>query len=420
MIVTIFFPEGLVVFALGQFRGARMLCRACRERVPLVKIDMEEAFFVLMGGFIVDVSTVQQPTVSSDVPAGKTTTVSSDVPAKQQTTISSEPLEPELLTLTAGGFIHYLEQANSPLIEEKGGSKKLRHSGSISDKGKASNIAKVLAFSQAAWLLAQCIARGAAGLPLTLLEIHLATQVVCTLIAYAFWYHKPLDVMEPIKLELEDPCPVSSEMKSLCYTTTMCSDYYGSIFSKACYDIVSQLHLPDLDLGSSSNKGWVSKYLLMILEGILIMVAGGIHAAAWDVHFPTPIESWLWRISSIELIVFPLSLGIIGQNSRYDLVLINATRKRQYLCGFRMLIPWAWEEMILGANEKADKSSTKRDELINSKARIHFCLMWFCLFFVALYGFFIVFLLVESYISLRSPPARAFETPEWNNNWPHL
>jgi hypothetical protein len=57
----------------------------------------------------------------------------------------------------------------------------------IEDRSKADFIQKGLVIVQVGWMVIQCTARRAYGLPLTLLEVHTMVHVVCALIMYLFW-----------------------------------------------------------------------------------------------------------------------------------------------------------------------------------------------------------------------------------------
>lgn len=57
----------------------------------------------------------------------------------------------------------------------------------IQDKSKADVLAKGLVCFQVTWLMVQCIARSAYGYPLSLLEIRTSVHVVCALAMYIFW-----------------------------------------------------------------------------------------------------------------------------------------------------------------------------------------------------------------------------------------
>ena len=58
----------------------------------------------------------------------------------------------------------------------------------IGDKSKADILTKSLICIQVLWIVIQCIARKAAGYPLTLLEIHTMVHVVCALTIYVLWW----------------------------------------------------------------------------------------------------------------------------------------------------------------------------------------------------------------------------------------
>lgn len=57
----------------------------------------------------------------------------------------------------------------------------------IQDRSKATVIQKVLVMFQMAWVVIQCSARRAQGLPVTLLEIHTIVHIACAICMYLFW-----------------------------------------------------------------------------------------------------------------------------------------------------------------------------------------------------------------------------------------
>ena len=60
---------------------------------------------------------------------------------------------------------------------------------SIEGKSKANILTKSLICIQVSWMVIQCIARAAAGYPLTLLEVHTMVHVVCAICMYALWWN---------------------------------------------------------------------------------------------------------------------------------------------------------------------------------------------------------------------------------------
>ncbi|KAL8939592.1 MAG: hypothetical protein Q9216_003272 [Gyalolechia sp. 2 TL-2023] len=67
----------------------------------------------------------------------------------------------------------------------------------IKDKSKANLLAKGLVLLQISWMMFQCISRKAAGLPISVLEVHTLVHAACALIMYCLWFKKPMDVEEP-------------------------------------------------------------------------------------------------------------------------------------------------------------------------------------------------------------------------------
>lgn len=147
--------------SFGQWRKARRLQAMWVERFPVTKecpdsLGMEGAFFVLAGGFLVKEG------------------------------------EGYKTVLTPLGFEHYVRSGQ---IDAKSFDRR-----QITDKGKASSMAKALVLCQATWFLYQCIRRGSEGLPITILEVHIITQVLFMFVLYFFWWQKPLSVAEPLPI----------------------------------------------------------------------------------------------------------------------------------------------------------------------------------------------------------------------------
>lgn len=68
----------------------------------------------------------------------------------------------------------------------------------IEDRSKADGLAKALLVWQVLWFCLNSGSRLVQGLPLSLLEVSTIAHGVSTLITYAFWWAKPLNIKEPI------------------------------------------------------------------------------------------------------------------------------------------------------------------------------------------------------------------------------
>lgn len=290
----------------------------------------------------------------------------------------------------------------------------------VENMGKTDDLGKVIVCGQGIWMLIQCITRKAGGLPVTLLELHVAMHVVCALIMYLLWWNKPQSITEPLTLvedhdnagvlvlqsqglvlqwvyreggeslggeagdapslrqekrqsstvlahiglntpiELTDhvgvyfhsdssklnwapnadyitidarECLLISKVLMVYYYGTDMSPLLGGSELNALFRLSELyprteerfLELPIVDVVAGRQPGEVFGKILDnaadILNGwrscslaiSILLVYGGCHAAAWNTHFPSPIECWMWRVSSIVIRVIPSYIVLLYQ-----------------------------------------------------------------------------------------------------------
>jgi hypothetical protein len=85
----------------------------------------------------------------------------------------------------------------------------------IEDRSKSDSLAKILTCLQATWFCIQCISRYANRLPVSLLEVNTLAHAICSLTAYAFWWSKPKDLLEPTKIRGEEADAVATLLYTL-------------------------------------------------------------------------------------------------------------------------------------------------------------------------------------------------------------
>ncbi|TFK59515.1 hypothetical protein BDN72DRAFT_883948 [Pluteus cervinus] len=73
----------------------------------------------------------------------------------------------------------------------------------IADHSKGDILSKSIIALQTTWFVFECLARLHQGLPLLELEVVTLAFVVLNTLTYAFWWHKPLDVLCPIHLHIQ-------------------------------------------------------------------------------------------------------------------------------------------------------------------------------------------------------------------------
>jgi len=160
-------------------------------------------------------------------------------------------------------------------------------------------------------------------------------------------------------------------------------------------DAAHCLHLKPEQLVADHIKNWPSNDLLRTVDGLIVGMVlwlanfcyGGIHAAAWNDHFPSVPEKWLWRASS-SYIGFCGGLWVI----------LNLLVAR-----YRKLNDF-WEHWMDG------KKSWWQNFGIG-------VLVFICGFSLVLARFYIV---LEAFLSIREMPVSAYQTPEWTDVFPHF
>ena len=153
----------------------------------------------------------------------------------------------------------------------------------------------------------------------------------------------------------------------------------------------------------------------------------GLHATAWQSHFPTPVETHLWRTSLLILgssgLLFSLRLGIRSRGSRHRAQLhVQMKGRASQPFHMRALFDlYYFVETILQAGmvslllESRPRRQQKWPHTRGTKcARV---VVWILavLFFSSR-----TYIVIEAFISLRSLPPEMYQTPQWPNWLPHL
>jgi hypothetical protein len=73
----------------------------------------------------------------------------------------------------------------------------------IKDRSKGDALSKIIAILQTTWFIAQCVARGQQRIALTELELITLALASLNAVTFAIWWHKPLEVRDPIKVYLK-------------------------------------------------------------------------------------------------------------------------------------------------------------------------------------------------------------------------
>ncbi|RYP12276.1 hypothetical protein DL767_011355 [Monosporascus sp. MG133] len=223
-------PEFVVCIAVIQLKEARRLHQHWQNywkdnRDMRQLLGMSGAFFVVMGGYA-----MEEKKTSVDCAVRTTTTVSSSPPNKTNTRIGTVQTDSDsphhetnartgpvskyakggnegsglVGTITPSGFMALLDNGTLEKLINTGELARTQFDHqNIEDKSKANVVTKLIVLAQIVWMVAQCIGRKIAGLPIILLEIHVLIQIPFAFVAYCCWWDKPFDVAVPIVLPLD-------------------------------------------------------------------------------------------------------------------------------------------------------------------------------------------------------------------------
>ncbi|GAB1212754.1 hypothetical protein ATERTT37_001901 [Aspergillus terreus] len=401
---AIVIPELLLCMAVIQLKQAleiRNLWRATftEDSDKQSWLGLSGAFFVVMGGYIVETDTDSYHANPIQLETQKPTSTSSD------------QLHPLVTTIQPKGFQVLLTEGTIQNLIKNGTLQK-RHFDHriIEDKGNANTISKLLVAVQISWMIIQSIGRKLSGLPVTLLEVHVLIQIIYSIAAYCCWWAKPLDINRPIPLAIAPgllqghnvTVPTADHKRELPFVT----EYYKhsgwlDMFFRAAYAVLQYL--------GRRVELWAS---------ILAIGNGALHLLVWNSYFPTTAERIIWRISGIGLGVFPLMVYfIMSWNEEFDDFFV----KMWYLMRFEEG-SWAWMTYrslsIMAGQYHLSVRGTSSNQ--NVPIWLRYLLLCVCTIAMILYVACILYLTVEAFISMRSLPAGSYQQPPWTSIFPHI
>jgi hypothetical protein len=458
------------------------------------EVTMTHGFYAGMGSYYIDL----------------------DVPGEP----SGKP-HPKRLYLTASGV----------LASVKAGKLSLPPKEMIAERSKSDALAKTLVCLQAGYIIVQCISRLGSGLPLTFLEINTLGHVLCALIMYSFWFHKPQDLTLSVALESSFAKQLGAWYAccSCCFDTSYKADSFCDLY-KAVFDraktagsskvfgsqrpptstqaaatalrernvfegfpqesdvatlggddcvlllrvysdleaITKQIRLSDLwnmftavycvrpmdvapdyiltnprvrccqiyrsmqlyitlierlletkaepldyrdgrleeEISNWPSKGLLSGRTFLPPVAIAISTAlyGGLHAAAWHSFFPTEVEKWFWRVSSMVIAASGL-LFAYGMVSNRLWISIFPSAYRPSVRWAARALEWVMELLSLDGSDFVP--------MTRFGVRVYTSLGACCVISR-------LYLVVESFISLRKVPVEVYQTPDWTQWIPHL
>ncbi|KAI5792090.1 hypothetical protein FPQ18DRAFT_305392 [Pyronema domesticum] len=250
----------------------------------------------------------------------------------------------------------------------------------IEDKSKADLLAKFLVCFQVLWMVIE-------GYPLALLEVHVFVHVVCALTMYALWFKKPMDIRSTVEIPQEG---------------------YAVLIGTAVV-VERSNNIQSFEAIQNSDEKTGTDFVLWISLILICGIYGGIHLAAWNSDFPSGTARLLWKISCI--------VTVSGSILEPGWLLWTAAIFRYGFSFSTKDIITRWpdrrptEAILLWYSNIKDSAS------LGIACQVLSCLAIFTspiLIAARLY------LVIESFISLRDVPAGVYATVPWAQYIPHI
>lgn len=271
----------------------------------------------------------------------------------------------------------------------------------IASRGKADFFLKSIACAQIAWLLVQYIGRCAQSLATSSLEALTVAYVVCALFSYFAWWKKPYDLESPTSVVVPSDHEVSFLLENEPFQIPMNDD-------------------PDLAVLHTTF--WT--YVLPCIAAVLSF--SSLHFLAYNNHFNTLTEEWLWRASSIMFVWFHLVFLAFAihmeKNMKKPPTAANIAKIGN--CAEMKAIWYLFRTVKFLMFRKNSATLNRIDAALLNKCDPDYTprgpLITFLVSHTLVYFATRFYVLIEAFVSLRRAPAGLYDTVDWTKFIPHV
>lgn len=317
----------------------------------------------------------------------------------------------------------------------------------IDDKNKVDVLLRTIILCQILWFLISTIGRFAQHLFITTAELTTVSFILCSAVTFGFWWNKPADVVmaEPLKIDKDTNDILKEEGlegSTWKYTPLDFVSRDEWWWSKAMMSYINFIHATfHISFGSGGKPidriGDSMQRPLGVKElyGLLVMttVCFSVFFAAWNHDFPTHVELILWRVTAIAFMTILYVTFLVSElirafhvgEARSDSWLQrhlasmpspSVGSSRRWLAVRDNKVATRITKRINKILDKIRNNSPDGDPELTLPLRAILPLWIIAWLYVSCRGY----LLLADIIELRSLPASAFETVNWEAFWPHL
>ena len=402
MAVGLLAPEYIATIAFTELRTA-LVVRSHIQSLGYEEWTLAHSFFVAMGGYMICIKDEYKPISAENfVKWQRSGTIILLRPSdKIMGRSKSQSVHSASVEIQKDESIPKLARARpldslGVVIELPWISKE-----DIAARGKADFVLKSIACAQIAWLLVQYIGRSAQSLATSSLEALTVAYVVCALFSYCAWWKKPYGLESPISVVVSSDHELSSLLEN------------------------EPIQIPfndDPDLPVLHTTLWT--FVLPCLAAVLSF--SSLHFLAYNDHFNTLTEKWLWRASSIMFVWFHLVFLVFGIHMEVNMKkaptaaniakIGNSAEWKVIWYLFRAVKFLSFRESSARLNQIDASLLSKCDANYTPKG----LLLVFLVSHTFVYFAARFYVLIEAFASLRRAPAGLYDTVNWIEFIPHV
>lgn len=310
----------------------------------------------------------------------------------------------------------------------------------IDDKNKVDVLLRAIILCQISWFLVSVVGRWAQHLVVTTAELTTVSFIFCSAITEIFWWHKPADVVmaEIIKIDadVDDILKRASQPPDAWKMTPL--DFASREewwWSKAWWNFLNILRKMHISFGSEGRPidriaDSCQRVLPRREQYLLLAITTGCFAVffiAWNDDFPTETERMFWRACCIIM----MSLLYVGLAISECVQAYNVFQRRSQGASPSSLTPrsgllengWFKLERLRQFVKQLDKALNKvRNNSPDDDPELYVPLRVILPLYVMGFSYFFcrTFILIEDALELRSLPASAYASVDWEKFWPHI
>lgn len=165
----------------------------------------------------------------------------------------------------------------------------------INDKSKADLLAKLLAITQISRFLLETISRAVHSYPISPLEYFTCAQVICALMTYYLWFHKPRNVLEPIQLMTARDVSLQNVEKKR----------FSDLSRRGKHFYRAQIYR------GGSSIFFPGKYATVVVPLIAVAAVGASALASWKAQYRSSTAHVLWTTCNVVLILYATVLPLL-------------------------------------------------------------------------------------------------------------